>query len=1122
MIYIFTSAAWNYLPKAQILAKSVRKYLPDSRMILALPDKMTDDVDARRYDFDEVIPVSRELCSVENFNAWVFSHDIVELATAIKPFVLCELLERPDCEAVLYFDPDVELFSPLPDLLEKFKTRSILLTPHQALPESDEANVIGIELCSLQHGVYNFGFFGVKNSPIGHEYANWWRARCKRFCYSDIPNGIFTDQRWNDLVPAFFPEVEVLRESRFNVAVWNTTRRKMARRDDGQWMVDDKPLGFYHFTGIDSGAHYRMIGQYSCSPKAQTVFVKCYEAKMRKAANDPLCQRPWAYLAYKQGGAIMRKMRTYVREDSNMGKLFRDPFDRNEKPRSFYDWYQQNVACDQDKLCGSETERFQQLLRINERIRRENREMQNSKSWRITQPLRSMMLKVRESRWYFLARKFKESLRKYGINLTLRKVFVYVVVNGGRSRYEKHLLKIEDAKKNQDIVKVQHFVLTEELLSRVICEPNVEGKPCKVSVIIPVYNGLKHLERLVPGLLANTPESVPLQFIDDASSDEKVRKFLDELSDQYRNRVCVVRHHINYGFVKSVNDGLKRTSGDVIILNSDTQVPSHWVERLYSARTPNTGSVTPFSNAAALLSFPSREGNNRDLIMSVPCERIDQAFHGLNIKPELRHAPSGVGFCMLMMRKAIDKVGLFDEKAFGKGYGEEVDWCVRAFNHGFDNVIASDLFVAHYDGGSFTEQQKGMEAREHEKIFSLKHPDFHGRHYLRHFEKIEPYWELVRNMAALRLFTQPEFKPLIVIGNHLTGGSADFLLRYDQQIKRSIIYLRPLDHRLSIEVRYHEVQVVFEAENLELLFSRNLIISATDIFVNHFLKWELYFGDVYFSSSTYYKFVNLLVDLKERTGAKVHFMFHDFFSVCPSYTLLNANDNFCFPDACTRKCKGCVARLNLDLGIFSVADIDAWRKEASRFFAACDEIRFFSDNTKSIVTKIFRLQAKQMTVVPHEPLVKFKPQVFPLGKSLVIGVVGGINKCKGADFLGDFALYLKQRNPCARIAIIGEVDHPPYPDNVIVHGRYNRSELPVLLKKYNVNVGFIASIWPETFSYVTQELMMLDLPLVCFDLGAPRDRIMKYKKGAIIKSISCQCAYEAIEKLMQELKILKS
>ena len=87
------------------------------------------------------------------------------------------------------------------------------------------------------------------------------------------------------------------------------------------------------------------------------------------------------------------------------------------------------------------------------------------------------------------------------------------------------------------------------------------------------------------------------------------------------------------------------------------------------------------------------------------------------------------------------------------------------------------------------------------------------------------------------------------------------------------------------------------------------------------------------------------------------------------------------------------------------------------------------------------------------------------------------------------------------------------PDNVIVHGEYELSELPGLLERYGVNIGFISSIWPETFSYVTQELMMLDLPLVCFDIGAPRDRIGKWKKGRIIPEMTPESAWATISEL---------
>jgi len=211
MQYVFTSCNGNYLDKASILAGSVRRHFPNAKLCVAFSDRHHSSYENTLRQFDHVFYVE-DLPHVTA--GWIFSHSVVELSTAIKGIVLNILLSRSDCESVLYFDPDVAIFSELPELSQAFANSSILLTPHLTTPEETERGIVDNELCALKHGTYNIGFLGVKNSTVGHEFSDWWSARLISYCYDDIPSGIFTDQRWVDLVPGLFPEVHVLRSER--------------------------------------------------------------------------------------------------------------------------------------------------------------------------------------------------------------------------------------------------------------------------------------------------------------------------------------------------------------------------------------------------------------------------------------------------------------------------------------------------------------------------------------------------------------------------------------------------------------------------------------------------------------------------------------------------------------------------------------------------------------------------------------------------------------------------------------------------------------------------------------------------------------------------------------------
>ncbi len=214
--HVFTSAALNYIPKVRMLFRSLREHHPGWKLHLALADEKRSHLDFSAEPFDEVMPVAD--MEIPSWRGWAFCHTIVELATAIKPFALQRLLARPDAGKVIYLDPDTVAFSRLDDIIAALDEANMVLTPHQTKPETTLAAVIDNEICSLKHGVYNLGFVAVAATDTGKEFAEWWGKRVYHFCRADIPNGLFTDQRWIDLVPAFFEGVAIMRSSRHNVA----------------------------------------------------------------------------------------------------------------------------------------------------------------------------------------------------------------------------------------------------------------------------------------------------------------------------------------------------------------------------------------------------------------------------------------------------------------------------------------------------------------------------------------------------------------------------------------------------------------------------------------------------------------------------------------------------------------------------------------------------------------------------------------------------------------------------------------------------------------------------------------------------------------------------------------
>jgi hypothetical protein len=248
----------------------------------------------------------------------------MELATAIKPFLLRKLLAEYD--AVIYLDPDVLVLAPLDDVTEALRRADVLLTPHQTAPDVADDDIIANEICTLQHGVYNLGFIAVARRGDGPRMADWWAQRTYRYCRADIPNGVFTDQRWIDLVPAFFDRVEVLRSPGLNVAPWNLSTRRVTEHG-AVLLANGEPVRFFHFSQVDVPRPFG-DGQDAVTRLA---------ARYREATRTDGPRRPWALANYADTQPIGEAERLVFRLRADLQRAFPDPYAVG--PGTFRAWW---------------------------------------------------------------------------------------------------------------------------------------------------------------------------------------------------------------------------------------------------------------------------------------------------------------------------------------------------------------------------------------------------------------------------------------------------------------------------------------------------------------------------------------------------------------------------------------------------------------------------------------------------------------------------------------------------------------------------------------------------------------------------------------------------------------
>lgn len=339
MIRCYTSVTNNYIPKARVLANSVKLFHPNWEFILVNAEPLPDHFDLDQEPFDRILPPDQ--WGIPDLNGWIFKHRVVEICTAIKGKMAYDLLQLPNTEKVIYLDPDIAVFNSLEPLVTLLDKHSILLTPHLLTPEKHRIAIMDNEISTLQHGVYNLGFLALAKRGEGPDFAAWWRDRLLEFCYDDIPNGLFTDQKWIDLAPAFFEDLHILRDPGYNVASWNLSSRVLSMDAEGRIMINGKfPLRFYHFTGFDSGAGAVMTKRYSEENSIVSEIWQWYHRALEKASRDGLNEYEWKYNYFDNGLPVTKEMRQIFRYNKEIQRYFDDPYDVERKDGGFSTWWE--------------------------------------------------------------------------------------------------------------------------------------------------------------------------------------------------------------------------------------------------------------------------------------------------------------------------------------------------------------------------------------------------------------------------------------------------------------------------------------------------------------------------------------------------------------------------------------------------------------------------------------------------------------------------------------------------------------------------------------------------------------------------------------------------------------
>lgn len=239
-------------------------------------------------------------------------------------------------------------------------------------------------------------------------------------------------------------------------------------------------------------------------------------------------------------------------------------------------------------------------------------------------------------------------------------------------------------------------------------------------IAVPVFGQLELTRRCLQSIDDRTVVSVPLLIIDDAGTPALPEDLVAETVRSGR-RYQLIRHSRNAGFVETVNEAFDIAgSRDVVLVNSDVTVLPGWLEglRLAVIAEPGLASASALADHGGILSLPGLAGL-RSLPSADLIRRLDALRGGVGVAALV---PAAVGHCTYVSRAALDDVGGFDP-VFSPGYGEEVDWSIRALHARWKHAAALHSYVLHDEGASFGRSRRRRRLRRrHEAIIAARYP----------------------------------------------------------------------------------------------------------------------------------------------------------------------------------------------------------------------------------------------------------------------------------------------------------------------------------------------------------------------------------------------------------------
>ncbi len=645
------------------------------------------------------------------------------------------------------------------------------------------------------------------------------------------------------------------------------------------------------------------------------------------------------------------------------------------------------------------------------------------------------------------------------------------------------------------------FSAPAEDAARIVPDPHGRTPPSDppaCCAIVPVYKGLADTRLCLDSLIPQLGPSLRAVVIDDASPEPELSAYLNDLASRGMPGLAVLANPTNLGFIGTVNRAfaLLEPGEDAILVNADTILPPDAITRLARAchARPGVASVTPMSNNATILSFPDPSRPNPPAL-GLDTAAIDDAFRAVAAPP--LELPTGIGFCMYLNGRALAEAGPFSVE-WGRGYCEEVDWSLTARDLGWVHIVARDIFVMHEGSVSFGTGERSAILDVNHARLETKYPD-----YLPEVHAIvaADASASVRTRVLARLLAS-RFRRVTLLLTHGLGGGT----------KRYVDDLRALSRRPD-----HEVAIVSPvemepggrsklAERLRFAFDGGAALEMDMAeFEPALALFEAAGLEIKLHVNSRLVFPAALLESLVASGRPYMVTLHDFQWYCPKVHLVDERVFYC-GEPPPRICQLCVRHYQEhdfgDQNALVQDDIESWIAFNARMLRNAARIIAPSRDTAERYAR--RLGLTGVEVVPHpEPRPTSTSVAKPHGRTgaLRIALVGALGMHKGFDLVVRMAEEAERGRIPVYVRIVGFTPDGgmlEHLSNVDVTGPYEPADLKDHLDSFDPDFVFLASVWPETFSYVLSEVWAAGYPVAAFDFGAPAERIRAQGGGVLI------------------------